>query len=80
MQETIKFFSLGRMLKMNNTEREQWVLNDQTLYNQFKASRLSMTKFIRVNRAEIDAQAIKIIGYDPCKRSNNKPNAKTWMF
>lgn len=43
---------------MNNTEREMWVLNDYGLYTWFKSSRLSMTKFLKINRDEID-KAIK---------------------
>lgn len=39
---------------MNNRERELWVLNDEGIYNWFKSSRLCMTKFIKVNRDELD--------------------------
>ncbi|MFA5307620.1 MAG: hypothetical protein WC365_09285 [Candidatus Babeliales bacterium] len=64
---------------MNDSEREQWVNNDESLYNDFKHSRLSMTKFVRSNRAEIDRNIIKVIGYDPCKKQ--KSNLKQfWMF
>ncbi len=40
---------------MNNTEREQWIDNDEGLYDWWKSSRLSKREFIRQNRAEIDA-------------------------
>ena len=40
---------------MNNTERNQWIDNDEGLYNWWKSSRLSKREFIRQNRAEIDA-------------------------
>lgn len=40
---------------MNNNERAQWINNDEGLYNWWKSSRLSMTKFISENREEIDA-------------------------
>lgn len=39
---------------MNNTEREQWIDNDEGLYNWWKRSKLSKRKFIQENRAEID--------------------------
>jgi hypothetical protein len=50
---------------MNNIEREQWVNNDESLYNNFKHSRLSMTKFIRANRSEIDQYINQIINKKP---------------
>lgn len=39
---------------MNNTEREQWIDNDEGLYNWWKRSKLSKRKFIQESRAEID--------------------------
>ncbi|MFA5307521.1 MAG: hypothetical protein WC365_08790 [Candidatus Babeliales bacterium] len=64
---------------MNDTEREQWVNNDESLYNSWKHSRLSMTKFVRSNRAEIDSHIIKTIGYNPSKETS-KPTTNAWMF
>lgn len=40
---------------MNDGERRQWIDNDEGLYDWWRSSRQSMTKFIRENRAEIDA-------------------------
>lgn len=40
---------------MNNTEREQWIDNDEGLYDWWRSSRLSKREFIRRNREEIDA-------------------------
>ena len=40
---------------VNNTEREQWIDNDEGLYDWWRSSRLSKREFIRQNRAEIDA-------------------------
>lgn len=40
---------------MNNTDREQWINNDEGLYRWWKSSRLPLRKFIQENRAEIDA-------------------------
>jgi hypothetical protein len=42
------------MSKHNDEERRQWILNDEGLYNWQRGSRLSMTRFIRENRKEID--------------------------
>jgi len=46
---------------MNNEERELWVLNDETLYNDFKRSRKSMKVYLRFNRAEIDEYIKKVL-------------------
>ncbi len=32
---------------MNNNDRSQWINNDEGLYNWWKSSRMSMTKFIK---------------------------------
>ena len=42
------------MTKHNDEERRQWIENDEGLYNWQRSSRLSMTRFIRENRKEID--------------------------
>lgn len=47
---------------MNNTEREQWVDNDEGLYNWWKRSKLSKRKFIQENRAEIDEAINNVLG------------------
>jgi hypothetical protein len=38
---------------MNDNDREQWVDNDEGLYNWWRGSRLSKREFIRQNRSEI---------------------------
>lgn len=40
---------------MTNTERSQWIDNDEGLYNWWRSSRQSKAQFIRDNHAEIDA-------------------------
>lgn len=40
---------------MNDDEREQWVMNDEPLYHQWRRYRGSMRSFLRENRSEIDA-------------------------
>lgn len=39
---------------MNDTERREWIDNDEGLYLWWKHSHQSMTRFIRENRQEID--------------------------
>ena len=51
---------------MNNTEREQWIDNDEGLYNWWKSSRMSKREFIKENRAQIDEVIENMI-------SNKKP-------
>lgn len=41
-------------VKHNDTEREQWIANDEGLYNDQRRSGLSMRNYIRQNRAAID--------------------------
>lgn len=42
---------------MNDRDREQWVDNDEGLYNLMRRSRLSKRAWIRANRALIDEVA-----------------------
>jgi hypothetical protein len=49
---------------MNDTEREQWIDNDEGLYDQWRRSRQSKREFIRANRAEIDAAIQPVIAGD----------------
>ena len=34
---------------MNNTEREQWIMNDEQLYGWYKSSNISLRRFIQAN-------------------------------
>jgi hypothetical protein len=45
---------LPKETDMNNADREQWIDNDEGLYNWWRSSRLSKRQFIRENREEID--------------------------
>ena len=38
---------------MNDTDRSQWIDNDEGLYRWWKSSKLSKREFIRQNRQEI---------------------------
>ena len=51
---------------MNNTEREQWIDNDEGLHNWWKSSRMSKRGFIKANRVEIDTAIENVT-------SNKKP-------
>lgn len=39
---------------MNDTDRSQWIDNDEGLYNWWRGSRQAKTTFIRENRPKID--------------------------
>lgn len=39
--------------RMNDRERELWVLNDEGLYLGWKSTRLPIRRFIRENRQEL---------------------------
>ena len=41
-------------MKRNDSEREQWVNNDEGLYEWQRRSHLSMRQFVRENRDTID--------------------------
>ena len=47
---------------MNNRERNQWIDNDEGLYEWWKGSRLSKRAFIQENRADIDDVINNIVG------------------
>lgn len=47
---------------MNNQDREQWIDNDEGLYNWWKRSKLSKRKFIQENRTEIDEAINNMLG------------------
>lgn len=55
---------------MNDSEREDWINNDEGLYLWWKSSKQSITKFIRENREEL-TQIIQAT-------ITSKPRAKQW--
>lgn len=50
---------------LNDSERAQWIDNDEGLYNWKQSSRLSMRQFIKENRAELDACILRALGRSP---------------
>lgn len=50
---------------MNDTEREQWVNNDEGLYIWQRRSRLPMRQFLRENRTEIDQAINRVLDRKP---------------
>ncbi len=46
---------------MNDQEREQWVLNDEGLYRWWRCSGMGMRRFLRRNRADIDAAILPVV-------------------
>jgi len=53
--------------KLNDTEREQWVLNDEGLYNWYQSECCTMLTFIRVHRAELDELILAALAKLPRK-------------
>ena len=51
--------------RLNDTEREQWVNNDEGLYNWWRRSHQSMRQFIRKNRTELDAAINQALNVKP---------------
>jgi hypothetical protein len=55
-----------REQRLNDTDRAQWIDNDEGLYDWWRGSRQSKRAFIRANRAEIDAAILPVL-------NNEKP-------
>lgn len=53
--------------RLNDSEREIWVLNDEGLYRWWQSSRLSMRQFIRDNRAELDEFINRVLNAPPAR-------------
>lgn len=45
---------MAERMTINDDDREQWIANEEGLYNAHRRSRKSMRTFIRENRADID--------------------------
>jgi hypothetical protein len=43
----------GDKILINDNDREQWIDNDEGLYNWWRSSRMSKTAFIKENRKEL---------------------------
>ena len=56
--------------QLNDTERAQWIDNDEGLYNWWRSSRQLKRAFIRENREELDRLIIAA--------RDRKPAEKTW--
>ena len=50
---------------LNDSDREQWIDNDEGLYNWWRSSRQSKRAFIRENRAEIDEAINRVRNAEP---------------
>lgn len=51
--------------KINNRERELWILNDESFYSAWKSSKLSMRNFIKTYKTEIDEVINAVINRKP---------------
>lgn len=47
--------------RLTNADREEWINNDEGLYNWQRRSRQSMRAFIKANKAEIDAAVCRVL-------------------
>lgn len=56
--------------RLNDDERRLWVLNDERLYNWYRAERSGLRRFIRANREAIDTAILSVL--------DRPPAAKTW--
>jgi len=54
-----------KKITLNNNDREQWIDNDEGLYNWKRGSRLSMRAFIKENKAELDEIILGVLNALP---------------
>ena len=57
--------SRSTVRRLNDSDREEWVRNDEGLHNMWKRSRLSMRKFVRENRAVLDSIILRQLNAEP---------------
>lgn len=62
---------------MNNGEREQWIMNDEGLYNWWKSSRVSLHLFIRENREELDRVIAAALHRGPSRNPGHPPRRRS---
>jgi len=57
------------MYRLNNSERELWINNDEGLYRWYRLWRISnkggIRAFIRENREELDGCILRVLGREP---------------
>jgi len=51
--------------KLNDSDRQEWINNDEGLYNWQRRSRQSMKAFIKTNKAEIDQAVCAALNVNP---------------
>ena len=54
-------------MTINDTDRENWIANDEGLYRWHLRSKLSLRTFIRLNREGIDAHIRMVNNREPAK-------------
>ena len=52
---------------MNDTDREEWVNNDEGLYRWWKSSGQSLRRFVRENRAELTKHINQQLNKEPAR-------------
>ena len=51
----------NQKITLNNSDRSDWIDNDEGLYNWWKSSKLPKRKFIQENRQEIDTAILSVL-------------------
>ena len=46
---------------LNDSDRSQWIDNDEGLYRWWKSTRLTKREFIKQNRAELDKSILSVV-------------------
>ena len=53
---------MAREFTINDSDRAEWVNNDEGLYNWWKSTKKGITTFVRENRKELDEFIYRAIG------------------
>ena len=61
---------------MNDEQREQWIMNDEGLYNDFIRSKLSMRADLRRQRGEVDGYIQPVLDGDKPAHHGAYPNQR----
>lgn len=61
---------MAKPKRLNDTDRDQWIDNDETLYHWYITQGLSRRDFIRAHRFELDQHINAVL--------SKSPREKTW--
>lgn len=54
-------------MKLNDSDREDWVNNDEGLYSWWKSTGQGITTFVRENRAELSRLILATLNREPAR-------------